>query len=131
MKRHVFEKVLDPNLHIYVVWAPVLSRMSPEGLAGAARSASRRLADARAQHFLDPDWRLITPYATLLPGLHLPPEEPAWDVYLVFGPEVRWEAKPPLPTEWMHQLDAGPLPLHLDAKKLADRIDALRAAPVR
>lgn len=131
MKRHVLEKVLDPDLRIYVVWAPVLSRMSPEGLAGAARSASRRLADARAQHFLDPEWNLSKPYAALLPGLRLPPEEPAWDVYLVFESGVRWEAKPPVPTDWMHQLDAGPPPLHLDAKKLAGRIDALRAAPVR
>jgi hypothetical protein len=32
---------------------------------------------------------------------------PAWDVYLVYAPGVRWEGDtPPTPTFWMHQLTA-------------------------
>ncbi len=130
MKRHVLEKIPDPSLRVYVVWAPVLSRLSPEALAGAACSSSRRLADPRVKHFLDPDWRVAKPYGATLPGLQLPPGEPAWDVFLVFGSATRWEEAPPLPAHWMHQLDAGPAALHLDAEKLAGKVDALRETPM-
>ena len=31
--------------------------------------------------------------------------EPAWDIYMVYPPGVRWEAElPPVPAYWMHQL---------------------------
>lgn len=47
---------------------------------------------------------------------------PAWDVYLVYEPGIRWEAETaPAPTFWMHQLGdyAGADPkLHLRPKVL-------------
>jgi hypothetical protein len=49
----------------------------------------------------------------------------AWDVYLVFGPEARWEAGPPSPHAWWHQLYGAP-PSHRAGPALAD--DLLRAA---
>ncbi|MCH8816068.1 MAG: hypothetical protein IH957_13450 [Chloroflexi bacterium] len=48
--------------------------------------------------------------------------EPAWDVYLLYGPGVTWEQDgPPQPAFWMHQLgvEVGVDPdLRLDATRL-------------
>lgn len=114
----------DANLQVYVVWGQVLSRMSPEALAGASRSAARRIAGPRVQHFLDPELALMMPYGEVI---GLPENEPAWDVYFVFAPEVRWEQKLPVPTEWMHQLGAGPPESYLDLQGLADTVQQLLA----
>jgi hypothetical protein len=55
----------------------------------------------------------------------------AWDLYLIYGPEVRWDGPdPPKPMFWMHQLqgvDEGPL---LDADVFGQRIrQSLAALP--
>ena len=115
----------EADLRVYVVWLPVLSRMSPEALAGGARSGAKRLPDARVRHYLDPEARLGTEYTRLL---KLPMDDPAWDVYLVFGPAARWGKAPPAPAAWMHQLGAGPREKHLDAKKLAETLRGLLPA---
>ena len=31
-------------------------------------------------------------------------DRPAWDVYLLYGPEAEWKTDPPMPDSWMHQL---------------------------
>lgn len=105
------------ELRVYVVWLPVLSRMSAEALEGGARSGAKRLPDARVRHYLDPEASLGAHYTR---ALELPMEDPAWDVYMVFGTTARWEKTPPAPAAWMHQLGAGPRAQHLDAKKLAE-----------
>jgi len=115
----------EAELRVYVVWLPVLSRMSPEALAGGARSGAKRLPDARVRHYLDPEARLGEHYTR---ALALPMEDPAWDVFLVFGPEARWEKAPPAPAAWMHQLGAGPRAQLLDAKKLAETLRGLLPA---
>ncbi len=62
--------------------------------------ATRVVQDTRAKHFWDGNGQLLSGYQQLL-GLPVP----AWDIYMVFGPETRWEdGAPPLPTFWMHQL---------------------------
>lgn len=47
----------------------------------------------------------------------------AWDLYLVYGPDARWDGpEPPRPLYWMHQLrgvDNGPF---LDAAVFADAV---------
>ena len=90
----------EAELRVYVVWLPVLSRMSPEARLG--------------EHYTR--------------ALALPMDDPAWDVYLVFGPAARWEKAPPAPAAWMHQLGAGPREKHLDAKKLAETLRGLLPA---
>lgn len=99
--------------------------MSAEALEGGARSGAKRLTDARVRHYLDPEARLGEHYTR---SLELPMEDPAWDVYLVFGPAARWEKAPPAPAAWMHQLGAGPREKHLDAKKLAETLRGLLPA---
>ena len=32
------------------------------------------------------------------------PDGPVCDLFMLFGPEVTWEADPPLPVRWVHQM---------------------------
>jgi hypothetical protein len=61
---------------------------------------AEHVSDPRVQHFWDGDSRLMNAYQRVL-GL---PED-AWDVFLVYGPDTRWDGEsPPAPRFWMHQL---------------------------
>lgn len=112
----------DPWIRVYVVWPPILA-----GREGQVAKASRTVADPRATHYWDGEAFLADAYAKVLGW-----DEPAWDVYLLYGPDARWPAgaPPPAPDFLMHQLgDAGgprqPGPF-LDAAVLAERARALR-----
>jgi len=62
--------------------------------------ATRFVSDARARHYWDSAGVLVKGYDAVL-GLG----EDAWDVYLLYGPEVKWDGPtPPRPDFWMHQL---------------------------
>jgi hypothetical protein len=114
------ERISDPNLKAYIVWLPMLPSAAHEP---AARREAERIPDSRAIRFFDADARVGKVYSSIL---HLPSGLPAWDVYLVFGPEVQWEADPPTPTYWMHQLGrAAPPELRLDGEQLARVISGL------
>jgi len=107
------ERISDPNLRAYIVWLPVLPSWAHEP---AARREAERIADRRAVQFFDAGALAGKAYSSTL---HLPLGLPAWDVYLVFGPEARWEGSPPTPAYWMHQLGrAGPPELRLDGERL-------------
>lgn len=107
----------------YAVWLPKAG-----GKEAQIPRAARYAADPRIHHYWDTDGGLMKTYASKL-GLDKEewPEDP-WDVYFVFGPEVRWtEAGPPLPDFWMHQLrvlvknprEGVP---YLDGKQLAAKV---------
>ncbi len=118
----MLEKIPDPNLRVYVVWLPVLRSGAHEP---AARREAGRIPDSRAVRFSDPEAQLGRLYSGIL---HLAPGLPAWDVYFVFGPNVRWQDEPPVPTYWMHQLGrAGPPELRLDGNQLARVVSGLLA----
>jgi hypothetical protein len=97
MERHP-----EAGLKSLVVWLPMVAGDSPQ--AATARAAT--LSDPRivAQGW-DAGRESGLAFERTL-GL----TRPAWDVYLVYAPGVRWEGEtPPAPTYWMHQLteDAG------------------------
>lgn len=105
-----------------MVWLRVLRAGDVES---AARREARRVNDQRAINFFDPNSKLATLYSEIL---QFPRGFPAWDVYFVFGPELRWDNKPPPPTYWMHQLGrAAPPGLRLDGEKLAQVVNSLLA----
>ena len=88
-------KTDDPSLKTYVVWVP-LSR----GMERDVPKATSEIPDPRAAHYWDGDGQLVKGYRELL-GF----SEPAWDIYLLYGPETRWDSeRPPQPRYWMHQL---------------------------
>ncbi len=102
----------------YVVWVPMLG-----GTETHIPEATRIVQDERATHFWDGTGQLLSGYRQVL-GLPVP----AWDIYMVFGPETRWEeGAAPLPTFWMHQLgesvDAPPLDATAFSKKVQSLIE--------
>lgn len=84
--------------------------------------ATRMVPDRRAVHYWDGSGLTMVTYQEVL---ELPGD--AWDVYLLYGPTVRWEGdRPPKPDYWMHQLRAPGVPgPFLDAAVFAGRTQAL------
>ncbi len=80
---------------MYVVWVP-MSR----GLERDVPNATREVWDARARHYWDEDGQLVKGYQETLRY-----DEPAWDTYVLYGPEATWTGdRPPVPAYFMHQL---------------------------
>ena len=69
----------------------------------------RTFPDERATHYWDGQGVLTTGFS---PVLGLPKLSykvlPAWDVFMIFGPEAKWAGtRPPKPDFWMHQLSSA------------------------
>ncbi len=85
-----------------VVWQP-----KQGGTERAVPSATATFPDRRAHHFWDErGWTLQNFKQPLQINVE------AWDLYLLYGPDARWDGPvPPVPLFWMHQLwgvDNGP-----------------------
>ncbi len=120
------EKIPHAGLRAYVVWLPVLRAGNVES---AAHRESGRVADPRATHYFDADARLARRFSEIIA---LPQGLPAWDVYLVFDAKARWDAIPPKPTSWMHQLGRGaPSELRLNGEQLARVVSGLLGASLK
>jgi hypothetical protein len=99
------EKVLarapDPKLRVYMVWVPKL-----RGLERDVPSATMQFREPRALHFWDAPSVLVRGYRETL-GL----SEDAWDMFLLYGPDARWDGPlPPEPAYWAHQLGSKSRP---------------------
>lgn len=92
----MLSKLKDPSLIVEAIWTPILP--SDRGITSDARS---RLPDRRVRHWWDRDRWGQTAFRA---PLRLPAGTPAWDVYLVYVPGVRWAGEAPTPEFWMHQL---------------------------
>jgi hypothetical protein len=83
--------------------------------------ATRVVVDKRAKHYWDGSGLLISGYQQVL---SLP--VPAWDIYMVYGPEAQWDdSAPPSPVFWMHQLGSSVEGPRLDAVMFGERVMAL------
>ena len=106
----VFATIGDPKLRGYIVWVPKL-----DGHETNVPEATHTVADPRARHFWDAAGYLVHAYDHTL---HL--GQDAWDVYLLYGPDTRWDGPdPPQPQYWMTQLGGAGGPT-LDPKTFAD-----------
>jgi hypothetical protein len=95
MHREVLSRYPDPALRVYMVWVPKL-----RGLERDVASATTQYPEARALHFWDAPSALVTGYRDTLRL-----SEDAWDIFLLYGPDARWDAgPPPAPAYWAHQL---------------------------
>jgi hypothetical protein len=112
----LLDKDRDPRLAAYVVWVPKLL-----GRERHVPKARQTVLDARALHYWDDDSLTMR---AVRATLQLPVD--AWDVYLLYGPGVRWDGDvPPAPALWMHQLGHGVRGAPLDADALAARAEAI------
>ena len=117
--------VLDENgaedLAVYAVWEPIL-RTDDER---SARKAAALFPDKRVKNYWVATRDVGEAFQTAIDLT----TEPAWDVYLVYAPGVRWEkGEPPRPEFFMHQL-GGRLPAaqRLDGPELASKLKELLA----
>jgi hypothetical protein len=98
MQNEVMAKLADPDVRAYVVWVPMF-----RGAERDVPRATTELPDLRAKHYWDGDSVLVRGYRETLKF-----NEPAWDIFLLYGPEARWQGdRPPQPAYWMHQLMSG------------------------
>ena len=88
----------DADLAVSLVWVHMLPLDSPL----AARLVARTMRDSRARHFYDPNNGIGQAVAQSLGH----PGKVAWDIYLFYGTEVRWEDGLPIPACWAHQLSS-------------------------
>ena len=79
-----------------MVWDPIFGG----DFDGAAKKLSKSFPDKRVSYFKDPDslagnlWKRVLKLDNDI----------AWDVYLLYGPDAKWDEEPPQPDFWMHQL---------------------------
>jgi len=99
----VLEKVPGEGVRTYVVWVP-MNRALERDVA----NATKEIWDPRARHYWDADGWLMRTYQRVLGGF---PFEPAWDTYILYGPDAKWDGEPPpKPAYWMHQLGSARQP---------------------
>jgi hypothetical protein len=121
VQEQVLERIDSDSLAVYVVWEPIL----PTDDERWARKSTTIFPDSRVRNF----WIATDDLGEAFqPALRLT-GEPAWDVYLLYGPQTEWQgASPPAPEFFMHQLrDRLPDSLGLDGPELASAIQMILA----
>ena len=92
----LFERVPDTSLQGFSIWLPIMDADD----AGIAEVEAARFPPDRLEHVWDPERRFGELFAKTL-GL----KGVAWDVYMLYGPQITWDQEyPPPPSFWMHQL---------------------------
>ena len=125
IQKDLMETIHSDRLAVYVVWIPVLNFQDEPTLQKNGLKESSRLSDSRAIHYTDPRGFSGKEYSSIL---NFPYNSPAWDVYLAFGPEARWDSHPPSPIDWMYQGEGFDRARLLDGRRLAIEIKRLLAA---
>jgi len=124
IQKDVMEAIRSDRLAVYVVWIPVLNFQDEPTLQKNGLKESSRLSDSRAIHYIDPHGFSGKEYSSIL---NFPYHSPAWDVYLAFGPEARWDNLAPSPTDWMYQGEGFDRARLLDGRKMAEAVQKLLA----
>ena len=122
MNDGVVKKLEGDDLRIYVVWVPMF-----RGRESDVPKATTEVLDSRASHYWDGHSLLVSGYKQTL-GFN----EPAWDIFLLYGSRARWDGdRPPFPDFWMHQLGSRRNPRvngpYLDADSFLTRARAILA----
>lgn len=101
---------------VFVVWSSQLGAHEENVDAGTTLIPDRRVRD-----FWDPQ-RLVGTAFSHAAGR----TAPAWDFYMLFGPEATWPPTGvPTPTWWEHQLSRLPPDRRLDPTRFAAKAAAL------
>jgi len=122
VQKDILDTITSPHLSVFMVWLPVLEN---DNLHEAER-ARATLPDGRVKHFWNGGAKLGHDYHR---ALSLSANcEMAWDVYLLFRAQLKWQASSPLlPTFWMHQLNCMSRELYFNAKVLRREIERMLA----
>ena len=120
VQRYVLDRIGDPRLRAYVVWGPFKERETEAD----ARFAAPFVPDPRATHFWTETVAAGEVFRAPLAGLGLG-ERSAWDSFLLFPAEARWEEMPPSPAHFMNREVEGKA---LNGSVLFEQVQALLAA---
>ena len=100
VNRDLLAQVDDPNMQTFVVHVPVIGATEKNVLP-----AGELLKNRHVRHYWNPSGEFGR---TLSKALQLKNDKEAvyaWDVWLVYGPDVAWDGvAPPQPQLFMHQL---------------------------
>jgi hypothetical protein len=124
MQNNVLSKTSDLDVRVYMVWVP-----KSRGLERDVPSATIQFPELRARHYWDQPSVLVQGYRDTLKLT-----EDAWDVFLLYGPDARWDgARPPEPVYWAHQLGSKDKPRvsgpWLDGAVFFEKLRSLAARP--
>jgi hypothetical protein len=119
-QRYVLDKIADERLRVYVVWGPYKEREAEAD----ARVAATFMPDPRATHFWTETPAPGNLFNDPLKPLGLGPLS-AWDSFLLFAPETRWEEAVPAPAHFMHRDIEGRT---LNGTRLFEQVRGLLAA---
>lgn len=98
-----------------MVWSPQLGA-EEKHVAGAAEL----IDDPRVTQYWDPAMAAGRAFERVL-GTPVP----AWDVWMLFGPEARWGESPPEPDWWEHQLGSFRPDRRLDFERFTEKARGL------
>ncbi|MFY9609767.1 MAG: hypothetical protein WAU45_14260 [Blastocatellia bacterium] len=90
--------VPDDRVSVYVIWDPIFGGSFDH----EAKKLSGSFPDRRVSYFKDPSSLAGNLWERVLQTQNQ--SEIAWDVYLLYGADARWENEPQQPAYWMHQL---------------------------
>jgi hypothetical protein len=111
--------VTDDRVRVYVIWDPIYGG----NFDGEARKLSSGFRDNRVSYYKDPDSLAGKQWEQVLNTQR----EIAWDVYLLYGPDARWEQELPKPDYWMHQLFGVTDTPFMNAQKLTEEVKGMLA----
>jgi len=117
------------EIAVYVVWSPQLGAQEKH-----ASDAAELVPDKRAHHYWDGAMVIGSHYQTLThpDGTDLTLGSPAWDVWMLFEPDARWEVgRAPEPAWWEHQLGGMPDDVRLDPERFAVKATELLSSSER
>jgi hypothetical protein len=111
--------VTDDRVRVYVIWDPIYGG----NFDGEARKLSSGFRDNRVRYYKDPDSLAGKQWEQVLNTQR----EIAWDVYLLYGPDARWEQELPKPDYWMHQLFGITNAPFMNTQKLTEELKGMLA----
>jgi hypothetical protein len=90
------------DIQVFVLWVRALANDSVE----AADAALSQFRDHRVRHYWEEEdgWSVAGAFRPVVGLGSIDSAEIAWDVYLFYPPNVRWEGTPPVPIDWAHNL---------------------------
>jgi hypothetical protein len=104
------------SVAVFVVWSSQLGAQEKN-----VGEATTLIPDRRVSNFWDSSLVVGTAFSRAANR-----SEPAWDVYMLFGPNASWPATGvPTPAWWEHQLSGLPPELRLDPRRFAAKARAL------
>jgi hypothetical protein len=100
VNRDLLSQIDDPKMQTFVVHVPVIGAKARDVLP-----AGMLLKNQHVRHYWNPTGEFGKTLANALQLKHGKETVYAWDVWLVYGPEVEWnDVAPPPPQLFMHQL---------------------------